>query len=57
MTGMKDYLLWLQQQQTQKPEWQAANKWQNRNQTPLQQPKETKKEDIEEPEETVDPSE
>ena len=54
---MKDYLLWLQQQQTQKPEWQAANKWQNRNQTPLQQPKETKKEDIEETEETVDPSE
>lgn len=36
MTNMKNYLAWIQQNQKNNPEWQAANKWQNRNQTPVQ---------------------
>jgi hypothetical protein len=57
MTNIKDYMLWLQQQQTQKPEWQAAKRWQERNQTPLNTLKEIEKEKTEEMEETPDPSE
>jgi hypothetical protein len=57
MTNIKDYMLWLQQQQTQKPEWQAAKRWQERNQTPLNTSKEIEKEKTEEMEETPDPSE
>jgi len=34
MAGMRDMLLWLKQQQ-EKPEWKAANQFQNRNQTPI----------------------
>lgn len=36
MPNMKDILLWMQQQQN-KPEFAAANRWQNRNQTPVSQ--------------------
>ena len=57
MTNIKDYMLWLQQQQMQKPEWQAAKRLQERNQTPLNTSKEIEKEKTEEMEETPDPSE
>ena len=33
MTGMRDYILYLQNKQTQDPEWKAALHYQNRNQT------------------------
>lgn len=42
---MKDYLLWLQNQQTQKPEWKAANQWQKRNQSPVKKIEDTPKEE------------
>lgn len=54
MTGMKDYLLWLQQQQTQKPEWQAARQWQNRNQTPIKNTQEKSKDSQEDSQEIND---
>lgn len=34
MPNMKDILMWMQQQQN-KPEFAAAKRWMNRNQTPL----------------------
>ena len=34
MAGMKDMLMWLKIQQS-KPEYAAAKRWMNRNQTPL----------------------
>jgi len=34
MTDMRQYLAWIKQNQQNNPEWQAANRWQNRNQTP-----------------------
>jgi hypothetical protein len=37
MTNMRNYLAWLRQNQQNNPEWKAANAWQNRNQTPVQQ--------------------
>lgn len=41
MTNMRNYLAWLRQNQQNNPEWKAANAWQNRNQSPVQQkPKE-----------------
>jgi len=33
MTNMKQYLSWIRQNQQNNPEWKAANTWQNRNQT------------------------
>lgn len=57
MSGMKDYLLWIQQQQLQKPEWQAARQWQNRNQTPIKEEPKKPKEDVKETQEDIDPSE
>jgi len=38
---MRNYLAWLKQNQQNNPEWQAANRWQNRNQSPVNQPKPT----------------
>jgi len=38
MTGMKDYILYLQNKQTQDPEWKAALHYQNRNQTKVNPP-------------------
>lgn len=32
--NMRNYLAWIKQNQQNNPEWQAANRWQNRNQTP-----------------------
>ena len=47
MAGMRDMLLWLKQQQ-EKPEWKAANQYQNRNQTPIiEKPKAQPMKDIE----------
>ena len=39
MTNMKQYLAWIKQNQQNNPEWNAANRWQNRNQTPVNPPK------------------
>jgi hypothetical protein len=39
MTNMKQYLAWIKQNQQNNPEWQAANRWQNRNQTTVNPPK------------------
>lgn len=36
MTNMRNYLAWLRQNQQNNPEWRDANRWQNRNQTPVQ---------------------
>jgi len=36
---MKQYLAWIKQNQQNNPEWQAANRWQNRNQTTVNSPK------------------
>jgi hypothetical protein len=43
MTNMRQYLAWIKQNQQNNPEWQAANRWQNRNQTPIknEKPKDT----------------
>jgi hypothetical protein len=35
MTNIRQYLAWIKQNQQNNPEWQAANRWQNRNQTPI----------------------
>jgi hypothetical protein len=35
MAGMRDYLLWLKQNQENTPAWRDAKHWQNRNQTPI----------------------
>jgi len=44
MTDMRNYLAWIKQNQQNNPEWQAANRWQNRNQTPVntKKPEESK---------------
>jgi hypothetical protein len=39
MTNMRQYLAWIKQNQQNNPEWQAANRWQNRNQTTANTPK------------------
>ena len=39
MTNMRQYLAWLRQNQQNNPEWQAANAWQNRNQTKVNEAK------------------
>jgi hypothetical protein len=39
MTDMRQYLAWVKQQQQNNPEWRDATVWQNRNQSPVQQPK------------------
>jgi len=39
MTNMRNYLAWVKQNQQNNPEWRDANKWQNRNQSPVNQPK------------------
>jgi len=39
MSDMRNYLAWVKQNQQNNPEWQAANRWQNRNQSPVNQPK------------------
>lgn len=39
MTNMRQYLAWLKQNQNNNPEWQAANAWQNRNQTKVNEGK------------------
>lgn len=39
MTDMRNYLAWIKQNQQNNPEWQAANQWQNRNQSPVNKPK------------------
>jgi len=36
---MRQYLAWLKQNQINNPEWQAANAWQNRNQTKVNEDK------------------
>jgi hypothetical protein len=36
---MRQYLAWIKQNQQNSPEWQAANRWQNRNQTTANTPK------------------
>lgn len=36
---MRNYLAWIKQNQQNNPEWQAANQWQNRNQSPVNKPK------------------
>lgn len=41
MSNMRQYLAWLQQNQQNNPEWQAANAWQNRNQTKVNEAKKT----------------
>jgi len=47
MAGMKDMLLWMRSQQN-KPEYAAAKRWLERNQTPVQQkPKAEAPKDIE----------
>lgn len=50
MTDMRNYLAWIKQNQENNPEWKAANKWQNRNQTPTD-PQEEKKEPVQTEEE------
>jgi hypothetical protein len=37
MSNMRQYLAWLQQNQQNNPEWKAANAWQNRNQTKIEE--------------------
>ena len=39
MTDMRQYLAWVNQQQQNNPEWRDATVWQNRNQSPVPQPK------------------
>jgi len=39
MTDMRQYLAWVKQQQQNNPAWRDANVWQNRNQSPVSQPK------------------
>jgi hypothetical protein len=34
MAGMRDYLMWLKQNQENTPAWRDAKRWQDRNQTP-----------------------
>lgn len=34
MAGMRDYLLWLKQNQENTPAWRDAKRWQDRNQSP-----------------------
>ena len=46
MAGMRDMLMWMRTQQN-KPEFAAAKRWLDRNQTPVQQKPEEPKKDIE----------
>lgn len=43
MAGMRDYLMWLKQNQENTPAWRDAKKWQDRNQSPLPKPTEQPK--------------
>lgn len=38
MTNIKDYMLWLKQNQENNPDWKSASKFQNRNQTKINEP-------------------
>lgn len=54
MAGMRDMLLWMKTQQN-KPEYAAAKRWLDRNQSPLpESPKKDAPKDVEVVEETPD---
>lgn len=54
MAGMRDYLLWLKQNQENTPAWRDAKKWQDRNQSPLPKPTEQSQRGLPEGQEEVE---
>lgn len=45
MSDMRNYLSWIQQNQQNNPQWKAAMRQQNRNQTPVTPPPQHKRDD------------
>lgn len=54
MAGMRDYLMWIKQNQENTPAWHDAKKWQDRNQSPLPKPTEQPKSGLPEGHEEVE---